>query len=140
MVNLLLNVAGILILLVLTLLFSAGRIEGATWMIISGMGLFIPYILFNGILFDRFIGAFRITANVGFLMYIADAFGYLASVGIMLYKNFGNKNVSWLDFYMVLCLIAGSICLVFMLLTLVYTKQISKPAESSSEIVLPQIT
>jgi hypothetical protein len=140
MVNLLLNVAGILILLVMTLLFSAGRIDGATWMIVSGMGLFIPYILFNGILFDRFIGAFRITANVGFLMYIADAFGYLASVGIMLYKNFGNKNISWLDFYMVLCLIAGSICLVFMLLTLVYTKQISKPAESPSEIVLPQIT
>ncbi|MBK9565431.1 MAG: hypothetical protein IPO37_09700 [Saprospiraceae bacterium] len=60
-------------------------------------------ILYNGILFDRLIGAFKITANVGFFMYIVDAFGYLSSVGILLYKNFGNQSISWLQFYTVLC-------------------------------------
>jgi hypothetical protein len=37
-------------------------------------------------------------ANAGFLIYMADAMGYAGSVGILLYKNFFNTNLSWLTF------------------------------------------
>ncbi|NJN35253.1 MAG: hypothetical protein HC817_14395 [Saprospiraceae bacterium] len=37
---------------------------------------------------------------MGFLMYIADATGYLASIGVMFSRNFGAKNLTWLSFFL----------------------------------------
>jgi hypothetical protein len=69
-------------------------------MVVSGFGLYICYVPFNCLFFDRFIGAFRIKGNAGFLIYLADAFGYLGSVAVLLYKNFGQPSLSWIDFFM----------------------------------------
>jgi hypothetical protein len=117
LLNLWLTIAGLVLLVLATLAFSTGNLNGMLWMMITGVGLFVPYILYNGILFDRLIGAFRITANVGFFMYIVDAFGYLSSVGILLYKNFGNQSISWLQFYTILCVIAGIVGILIMIVT-----------------------
>jgi hypothetical protein len=57
-------------------------------MTISGFGMYICYIPFNGIYFDRMIAAFDIKGNVGFLIYIVDSFGYLGSVLILLVQEF----------------------------------------------------
>jgi hypothetical protein len=51
------------------------------------------------VLFDRLIAAVGVTANAGFLIYFADAFGYLGSVLLLLYRNFGQANLSWLEFF-----------------------------------------
>ncbi|MBP6448298.1 MAG: hypothetical protein KA341_15965 [Saprospiraceae bacterium] len=117
LLNLWLTIAGLVLLVLATLAYYSGNLSGMLWMMITGVGLFVPYILYNGILFDRLIGAFKITANVGFFMYIVDAFGYLSSVGILLYKNFGNQSISWLQFYTVLCVIAGIVGVLIMILT-----------------------
>jgi multisubunit Na+/H+ antiporter MnhG subunit len=45
------------------------------------------------------IAAFKSPANVGFLMYIADSFGYLGSVGVILMKTVFNVNVQWTVLY-----------------------------------------
>lgn len=116
-INLILMIIGLIILILSTIGFISNIINPVMWMVMTGVGLFIPYILFNGIFFDRFIGAFTITANVGFFMYIVDAFGYLGSVGIMIYKNFGNNNISWLQFYTNLVIFAGIIGILTMVLT-----------------------
>lgn len=82
-----------------TWLFQVGIMPGGLWMVCVGMGLYLCYVPFNCILFDRMIAAFRIVANSGFLIYLADSFGYLGSVGVLLYKNFGQANLSWLQFF-----------------------------------------
>ncbi len=86
-----------------TLLFQSGLLAPVWWMILSGLGLFLPYILFNGVLFDRLLAAFRERGNVGFLMYTADSIGYLGSVVVLLWRNFGSAEMSWLTFYTNLC-------------------------------------
>lgn len=83
-----------------TILFHSGTISPFSWMVVSGFGLYICYVPFNCLFFDRFIAAFKIKGNAGFFIYIADAFGYLGSVVVLLYKNFGQPNLSWLDFFM----------------------------------------
>jgi uncharacterized membrane protein YjjB (DUF3815 family) len=45
------------------------------------------------------IAAFRIAGNVGFLIYITDAFGYLGSVVVMLTKESMKINLQWSVFY-----------------------------------------
>ncbi len=77
------------------------------WMILVGLGLFMVYIPFNSILFDRFIATFRFSGNVGFLIYLADSFGYLGSVGVLLTKSLFHIQTNWLQFYTQLVLITG---------------------------------
>ena len=82
-----------------TFLLQAGLLDPFYWMVISGFGLYTCYVPFNALFFDRFIAAFRINGNAGFLIYLADAFGYLGSIGVLLYKNFGLSSISWLRFF-----------------------------------------
>jgi hypothetical protein len=84
---------------VATWLFTHGHLNPAAWMILVGLGLYVCYVPFNCILFDRMIAVFKLEGNAGFLIYIADAFGYLGSVSILLYKNFGQPDLSWLTFF-----------------------------------------
>lgn len=78
---------------------SAGYISPVTWMTLIGFGLYLVYVPYNSMLFDRLIAASGQVATAGFLIYVADAFGYLGSVGVMLFKNFGKPNLSWLEFF-----------------------------------------
>ncbi|WP_367391018.1 DUF5690 family protein [Lewinella sp. LCG006] len=82
-----------------TIAFQAGVLPGAWWMILIGAGLYIIYIPYNAILFERLIAALGSVANVGFLIYLADAWGYAGSVLTLLYRNFGQGELSWLIFF-----------------------------------------
>jgi MFS family permease len=80
-------------------LFVNGKMDGALWMQLVSLGLYMAYVPFNCIFFERMIATFRITGNVGFLIYIADAYGYLGSVIIMLVKSFMEVKLQWTSFY-----------------------------------------
>ncbi|WP_349524796.1 DUF5690 family protein [Muricauda sp. NFXS6] len=92
-------ILGTLVLAFGTLLFQTGLLDPFVWMVCTGFGLYICYVPFNCLFFDRFIATFRVKGNSGFLIYIADAFGYVGSILVLLYKNFGQANVSWLNFF-----------------------------------------
>ncbi|NPA08958.1 MAG: hypothetical protein GXO46_08225 [Chlorobi bacterium] len=110
---------GILIVGFSTFLFEIKIISPFLWMVLSGFGMYLCYIPFNGIYFDRMIAAFNIKGNVGFLIYLVDSFGYLGSVLILLYKNFGSPQTSWLNFYIRLNYIIVTIVLVSSFIALV---------------------
>ncbi|RYC50792.1 DUF5690 family protein [Flagellimonas olearia] len=95
----LLLILGTVVLGISTLMFQLGMMNPFVWMVCTGFGLYICYVPFNCLFFDRFIAAFKIKGNSGFLIYIADAFGYVGSVLVLLYKNFGQANLSWLNFF-----------------------------------------
>ncbi len=97
--NYLLIIIGFAVSGISTILFQHQFISPPLWMITIGFGLYMGYVPFNSILFDRLIAAFSVTGNVGFLIYLADSFGYLGSVVILFYKNFGFANLSWLEFF-----------------------------------------
>jgi hypothetical protein len=104
-INHVLCLGGAVLLVVSTYLFQMQLISPIVWMVLSGFGLFLPYVIFNGVMFDRFLAAYREPGNVGFLIYIADAFGYLGAVVVLIWRNFGFAKVSWLHFYQNLCYI-----------------------------------
>ncbi|HZY80029.1 MAG TPA: DUF5690 family protein [Cyclobacteriaceae bacterium] len=98
-VNHLIVLLGMIMVGISTLAFERGWIGPVPWMTLVGMGLYFGYIQFNSIFFDRLIAAFKYVSTVGFLIYLADSFGYVGSVMVMLYKEFGQKDVSWLNFF-----------------------------------------
>ncbi|OLY94939.1 hypothetical protein BUE76_17915 [Cnuella takakiae] len=97
--NHLIIICGFLLALAATLLFSSGMLAPQLWMILSGTGLYISYVPFNCLYFERMIAAFRLKGNVGFLMYLADAFGYLGSVLVLFVKEFWGLRLSWTAFF-----------------------------------------
>jgi len=104
-----------------TLAMLAGVLGAVPWMILVGAGVYMAYIPFNTLLFERLIATFRYAGNVGFLMYLVDSFGYLGSVSLLLLRQFGNlDHISWLDFYVRALLLFLGIASVLMLLSLVY--------------------
>lgn len=68
-------------------------------MYITSFGLYLSYVPYSILFFDRLIAVFRIKGNVGFCIYFADSIGYTGSVGIMLYKQFGAHHISWGSFF-----------------------------------------
>jgi MFS family permease len=83
-----------------SLLFSHALINPFTWMIGTGVGLYLVYIPFNSVYFERMIAAFRISGNVGFLIYIADSIGYLGSVAVLLSKEVFRIKMHWVQFFL----------------------------------------
>lgn len=113
---------GGLIIATSTLLFQINRINPATWMVISGFGMYACYIPFQGLFFDRMIATFKIKGNVGFLIYIADAFGYLGSISILLYKNFGKSTISYLNFFTYLIFLVAILAVSVSIISYLYFK------------------
>jgi hypothetical protein len=81
-----------------TFALNLNIINPTAWMILLGLGIYLGYLPYNCILFDRLIAAFGSAANAGFFIYIADSFGYLGSVGALIFKNFNSKEMSWFNF------------------------------------------
>jgi hypothetical protein len=80
-------------------LFTNQNIPPIWWMTLVGLGLYMVYIPFNSVFFDRLIAAFKHTGNVGFLIYLADSFGYVGSVGVMLSKEIFKVQLNWVTFF-----------------------------------------
>ncbi|HVI05765.1 MAG TPA: DUF5690 family protein, partial [Sphingomicrobium sp.] len=91
--------AGALLIGGATLAFHWGWLGSASWMILAGAGLYIAYTPFNAILFDRMIAATREIGTAGFMIYVADACGYVGSVALLLFRNFGTIHLDWLNFF-----------------------------------------
>ena len=91
--------AGFMLCGVSTFLFMQQIISGYVWIILVGLGLYMGYIPFNCILFDRMIATFKIKGNVGYFMYLVDSFGYLASVVVIILKGSMGISISWTYFY-----------------------------------------
>ena len=91
--------AGFALLGASTLAFQNGLLSPIAWMIASGAGLYLAYTPFNAMLFDRMIAYSGTVATAGFLIYVADASGYLGSVALLLVRNFAAIDLPWLPFF-----------------------------------------
>jgi len=99
LVNHIIIISGYILVLVSTSLFAADHINPIGWMILVGTGLYLSYVPFNALYFERMIATYKVKSNIGFIMYIADAFGYLGSVLVLFLKNFSGVTISWTAFF-----------------------------------------
>jgi hypothetical protein len=125
--------AGFLILGGSTLAFQAHMLSPLAWMVLTGAGLYMAYTPFNAMLFDRLIAFSGRVATAGFLIYVADASGYLGSVALLLWRNFGVVDLNWLQFF-VLSIYATSLAgIVCVALAAAYFQHHHPPAARETE-------
>ena len=112
--------AGFVICGISTLLFTFHLLSGYFWIILVGLGLYMGYIPFNSILFDRMIATFKLKGNVGYFMYLVDSFGYLASVFIIVLKGTMGVAITWTLFYRNGVIILSIVGIIISILTFFY--------------------
>ncbi|MDE1914796.1 MAG: hypothetical protein KGJ57_00580 [Sphingomonadales bacterium] len=93
--NFLLVGFGLILSAAASLAFSLHAIGPVVWMILLGAGLYLGYTPFNGILFDRLVASGGTVGNAGFLIYVADAFGYAGTVGLLLLRSALGLHMGW---------------------------------------------
>ncbi len=82
-----------------TAAFHLHMISPVAWIVTASAGLYLGYVPYNCFYFERMLAAYKIPGNVGFLIYIADAFGYLGTVVVLLVKEFVKLHYTWVDFF-----------------------------------------
>ncbi len=100
-----------------TIAFQMNVLSGVLWMIFIGFGLYLGYITYQALLFERFIATFKQVGNIGFLFYFSDAIGYLGSVSSFLMKNFFSPTISWVTFLSNLILSLSMVSVILFALT-----------------------
>ncbi|MDN3582789.1 DUF5690 family protein [Mucilaginibacter flavus] len=119
-----------------TLLFTLKMIGPVSWMTMAGLGLYMGYVPYNAIFFDRMIATFNYRSNVGFIMYIADSMGYLGSVSILLIKELGRPTISWGTFFkegVMIVAVVGGVCGVLSLLYFLQSYRASQNSKLKSQ-------
>ncbi len=115
-----------------TALFESGTIGPIEWMIVVGIGGYMGYIPFNCILFERLIATFRYESNAGFLIYVADAFGYTAAITVMLYRDLISPDLSWVKFFTQTSWATVSVGIVLTLGSMIYFMRKSRSVSAVS--------
>ncbi len=97
--NNLIIIFGFLLAAFSTFLFHLGIFSPVAWIVCAAAGLYLGYVPYNCFYFERMLAAYKVPGNVGFVIYIADAFGYLGTVLVLLVKEFISIKYSWVDFF-----------------------------------------
>ncbi len=134
----LLIIAGCVLVGTSTFMFTHKMINPVSWMTMAGLGLYLGYVPYNAIFFERMIATFKYKSNVGFIMYVADAAGYLGSISVLLIKELGKPNISWSNFFkegVMVVAVAGGICAFLSLLYFSHIANRHKKEEGEASIL-----
>lgn len=135
----LLIIGGCLLIGAGSILFRFSLISPVTWMTLTGLGLYMGYVPYNAVFFERLLATYRYKGNVGFLMYLADATGYLGSVGVLMVKEFGRSGISWYAFFkeeVVVVAVIGGVCACLSLIYFLAAARKQQHAEIKKELIL----
>lgn len=117
--------AGITMLL-FTYLFEKGVINALEWMIIAGAAIYLPYIGYHTLYFERWIAFFRYKSNAGFLMSMADTAGYMGSTLLLVIKNISTPDISWQVFFKFSGFVAGILLIIITIFNFISFQNIEK--------------
>jgi hypothetical protein len=111
MSSLMICAAGIGLLLSASLLQLQGLLTPMTFMVLVGLGLYLPYVAIHTTVLERFIALTREKGNLGYLMALVDSSGYLGYMIVLLVRKCFKFEGNFLHFFIVASIVAGTISL-----------------------------
>ena len=119
--SLFISFAGFIILLLSISGLYAG-LGKFPFMVLVGLGVYLPYVAIHSIVFERLIAITKEHANIGFLMYIVDSVGYTGYIILMLFKYLTPAGESILSIFLNLCVYLGVAGLLLVVFSYIYFK------------------
>jgi hypothetical protein len=130
---------GVVLAGVATLLFQAHALPALWWLGLIGFGLYLAYVPFTCAFEERLMATFQGSGNVGFMMYLCDASGYLGSIGVIVLRESGVLQVSWTGFLSACVLslsVLGAICIAISAIYFSYQARLAIRVAATSVPVL----
>jgi len=124
--SMLTSFTGFLILL-LALAGLYGGMGKFTFMVLVGLGVYLPYVAVHAVIFERLIAITRECATVSFLMYVVDSVGYMGYIALMLLRYFTHTTDSVLSLFLQMCTFLGIAGMLLMVFGHLYFKTKLKP-------------
>ena len=103
-------IAGCLTMTYVSFHYETLDLKPVTWLFIQSLSLYIAYLTFQTIFFDRFIACFRIKGYVGFFSALIDFIGYLGTVTLLSTKEFLNIELEWFALFNHIAGFVGATC------------------------------
>lgn len=116
----------------------AGLCSPFTFMVLIGLGLYLPYIAIHTTVFERLIAMTRDRGNISYLLYLVDAYGYLGYVGVLLGRNLLSTGQSFVWFFSTLSWVVAGACLVLLVPCWRYFSAHPATREKSERAVLAE--
>ena len=129
----LLMLAGGVLIGVSTLLFQQKILSPVVWLTTLGLGVYMAYAMCNSLYFERMIATFKKSGTVGFLITFADYYAYMGSILVLFYKNFFQKSINYLDFFIIL---SYCISIVYVILVVFSMWSLSVKKKEASAVML----
>lgn len=127
---------GAMLLLGLSLIGLRERwLEGFAFMVLTGLGLYLPYVAMHTTLFERMIAMTRERGNIGFLIYLADSIGYLGYVVFLIAKDSLARSENLLSTYVTALGLGAACCAAALAVTWGYFSYRVSAAEPTREVV-----
>jgi hypothetical protein len=104
--------AGLGLLIVSLVGWQLGWLSGFAFMVLIGLGLYLPYVAVHTTVFERFLAMTRERGNLGFLMYVADSIGYLGVVAVLFAKNLVKVEGSFSSFFLFVSWVTAGLSIV----------------------------
>ncbi len=116
-------ISGFVVSVLATIGFDLHLIGPVAWMSIVGLGLYMAYIPYSAIFYERMLANFQFAGNIGFIIYLSDSMGYLGSALVLIYREFGTSDISWGLFFKHTVYAVSIIGGVFAIASLIYFKR-----------------
>ena len=113
-------ILGMVVMSVVSFGYKEFQLSTVTWLFIQSLCLYIAFLTFQTIFFDRFIACFKIRGNVGFFIILIDFLGYTGTMAVLLMKELLSPDLDWLHFYNVMAGYVGAFSVVVFFVCLVY--------------------
>jgi len=112
--------SGLAIVLLCAWMLQQAVFDPVVLLIIYTIGLYICYNTLQCLFLDRFMAAFRVQGNTGFLFYFMDAIGYLGSCFIIINKEIFSPRLNWLHYFLEVSYILGTIGIACIIVSWIY--------------------
>jgi hypothetical protein len=130
-------ILGFVVLLLATVGQHAGHVSPFWFMVLLGVGLYLPYVATHTTIFERLIAMTRDKGNLVFLMYLADSVGYLGYVAVMLARNAIQTQGDFLAFFRPTCYVVGGVSLLCMIACQFYFASVNRRLQTTAALPGP---
>jgi hypothetical protein len=107
-------IGGFALIGVATIAFQAGGLPGYWWMACVGLGLYLAYVPFGAVLFERMMAASRFNGTAVFAIMLADGIGYTGSVLFQLFRDLAFGHFNRLDFFTPYAIVVSAVGVLLM--------------------------
>jgi hypothetical protein len=131
------SAAGLLLVGGALALQSYNMTSGFVFMVLMGLGLYLPYVAVHTTVFERLIAMTRDRGNIGYLLYLADAFGYLGYVVVMLAKATSAPQTEFFQFFTNASAVIALLALASLAGCWLYFRRLATPTPASDKAAFP---